>query len=290
MKKNIIILTVLFMLPILGTVGNNVFKGLEKARVQRDQMQHALSAIASSPFEGLTAIQEHYLCALEGASTNIPFATHKVAYDRNGFTSEDVTIPTEFSHLRIFQKEGFWIHSTLNRNTHTAVKATYTSARKLLGRPDPATKCIKQNDGQDYFSPLTNPVIVKEDNILGYKAYLVSWRSDKADVKSWMAPDLGCFEIQSEQVWLANPNKKDAVRTSTSKVTKSIVLGNVDPEMFRLPANSKSMKPSEYMAEEAYEKVLRKTNDASKASAASQTERTKDFYKVFNEKYTEVTN
>lgn len=205
--------------------------------------QNAFVAFAASPFVGLTAHRSEYLNCSRDKVDPDRLSTRRILYvSPAGETAEVIEQPSskEKPMMRLVHARGKAMHIYEHLGLFFAVPENGSrpeNSIRSLG--DPNTDCTKTMDGRDFEKAGAR---IGEESLLGYRAVRFQKNLNGTERTTWLAPDLGCFDIQTEYIWAPGAA---GVRTTTLQRTERIVVGPPGSGVFQAPETFRRVKPSE---------------------------------------------
>lgn len=194
------------------------------------------STPVAGPFPGLTAYRS------EKAAPDRISTKRVLSVSATGETSELIEEPEskEKSAVRMVHARGVTMRIFHHLRLFYSVPANLSkpeNAMRLLG--DPKSDCAKTMGGDDNEKA---GVRIGEETILGFRTIQYQKKLGDTDRTTWLAVDLGCFEIQSQFTWGPGPT---GVRSTTLQTTDRVVVGAPSSDLFEVPQGFRRVKPSE---------------------------------------------
>lgn len=239
--KKLIVLTLCGL--FIGFVVTVASRRMGLAASEASRARNAFIAFAASPFVGLTAHRVEYLNCSRDKVDPGRLSTRRILYvSPAGETSEVIEQPSskEKPVMRLVHARGRAMHIYEHLGLFFAVpenRSRPENSIRSLG--DPNTDCIKAMDGRDFEKA---GVRIGEESLLGYRAVKYHKSLNGTERTTWLAPDLGCFDIQTEYIW--GPGAT-GVRTTTLQLTERLVVGPPGIDVFQAPEAFRRVKPSE---------------------------------------------
>lgn len=244
-RKNLgfaIICGVCLVGPVLLYTGYHRYERSGRQLMGRIRTMIAMKRVhAQGQFRGLTAQQASFCCDPSDAACK-PTMQTTIVMRADGGTA-GTTVEGRAGNPRVLSIHAndhiYTVHHQVS--AFTVIPSSRTSTVALQGAMgNPATNCEYRFDATPRF-PLGD-TYQGIDTVLGYRTHKFVAKTPSSVVTYWLAPDLGCFEIQKDTSWTDGAKNK---ASRTRVVTLSVVEGTPDPSAFQVPQGYQEMKPSD---------------------------------------------
>jgi hypothetical protein len=211
--------------------------------IQAYHISLAAQGAAQVPFTGVTAIQAEYMNCKLPANGNQQAANTRVrAVAADGSLNETIRFGSEVTGT-IRRSDGALIKTYEHIKSKTSFQTSFTGPAVRASLRDPGTGCLLPYGGQR----TEGEKKIGEDTLLGYPTIKTLVESSDRRRTSWMAPGLGCFEIQA-LLEFYDPKEPGKITGNSLIVTQSVAAGPPNPVLFE-SAGLVERKPSEIALE-----------------------------------------
>jgi hypothetical protein len=212
------------------------------------QKYSGYTGLAGAPFPGLTAHRAEYLNCSRDNLVPTALSTRRLLYMApSGELAETVehVNSKDKSVIRFIHAKGESMQIYENLQIYNVIRQGQfrpESTMKRLG--DPSSECAATIDGRANEQAGRK---IGEETLLGYRT-IKYYRSNgpAGNRTTWLAPELGCFAVQTETVWAPG---RSGSGSCTLQVTERIQVGAPAPSAFEPPPTFRQVKPSETIIE-----------------------------------------
>jgi hypothetical protein len=211
--------------------------------IQTYHISLAAQAATQAPFTGVTAIQAEYMnCKLPANGNQQPANTRVRVVAADGSLSESIRFGSEVTGT-IRRSDGALIKTYEHIKSKTSFQTSFTGPAVRASLRDPGTGCLLSYGGQG----IQGEKKIGEETLLGYPTIKTLIESSDRRRTAWMAPGLGCFEMQA-LLEFYDPKEPGKITGNSLIVTQSVAVGPPNAVLFE-SAGLVERKPSEIALE-----------------------------------------
>jgi hypothetical protein len=232
--------------------------------VQRYKLVMASQAAAAAGFNGVTAVQAEIMnCKLPVMGKQIAANTRTRAVAADGSLSEVIRYTGSDETQGIIRRaDGAFIRTYEHIRSKTSVQTKTVGHEVKSALRDPAAGCLSSFSGHS----TPGERRVGEEILLGHLTIKTVLESEDRRRTSWMAPGIGCFEVQA-LLEFYDPKEPGKVTGNSLIITENLVVGPPDPALFGAPSVLVERKPSEITLENYVRSFRRAGHQEDKARA-----------------------
>jgi hypothetical protein len=238
---------------------------------QAHKLSLAAQAAMETPFIGVTAVQAEFMnCKLPASANQQPANTRVRAVAADGSLSESIRSNGSEVTGTIRRADGVLIKTYEHIKSKSSFQTSFTGSAVRASLRDPVSDCLLSFEGQG----IPGEKKIGEETLLGYRTIKTLLENSDRRRTAWMAPGLGCFEVQA-LLEFYDPKEPGKITGNSLIITQSVTVGPPNAGLFEA-AGLVERKPSEISLENLTWKFRSKGEPEDKARELARQKVTKN--------------